>query len=210
MPRLSPQPMAGATRLEDGVDKHIDRGRRFVTGAKPKEIAAEDGVSIGRIHSGLEQLRDRAGRKAGVLTPEPPLPAGMEWRRDGDHRHAWPIHSARPLTREQIKWALAILEETVIPDTLDAAWTEVEGALPEGWIICRLLGSHPMPYGQPWSAQAEPTPAYRSVPGHMPGQTGSMWLGVGADGPTPAAALRALAAKLRAHDGPRSIAEPSR
>jgi hypothetical protein len=79
--------------------------------------------------------------------------------------------------------------------TLDEAWAEAEAALPEGWIICRLIGGHPGPYTPAWQAQAEPTPAYKNVPGHF-GTTGSMWLGVGSTGHTPAAALRALAAAL--------------
>ena len=84
-----------------------------------------------------------------------------------------------------------------VDDSLDAAWAEAEEALPEGWIICRLIGIHPMPYGEPWQAQAEPSPAYKSVLGPYGRLDGTMWLGTGASGPTPAAALRALAAKLR-------------
>lgn len=66
------------------------------------------------------------------------------------------------------------------PDSLDAAWAEAEAALSEGWtlggVIHRAVARHPT-----WSAEASS-------------------LGEGAlhaEGDTPAAALRALTAKLR-------------
>lgn len=68
---------------------------------------------------------------------------------------------------------------------LDAAWAEAEAALPEGWRISNLLG------WSEWVAQAEPKPAYKG------NGRSSTWLGRGARGPTPAAALLALAAELR-------------
>lgn len=67
--------------------------------------------------------------------------------------------------------------------TLDEAWAEVEAALPEGWVIRRLW--RPVAE-EPWGVDAGPFPAKH-------GDDRSVFGG----GPTPAAALRALARKLR-------------
>lgn len=64
-------------------------------------------------------------------------------------------------------------------DSLDAAWAEAEAALPEGWGI----GIQVPPGGYPG--------------GYEVGASGDTEWTVQANGPTPAAALRALAAKLR-------------
>ena len=66
-------------------------------------------------------------------------------------------------------------------ESLDAAWAEAEGALPVGWALTHLMAD---PGSGGWAAFAEPPTGYE--------QEG--------DGPTPAAALRALAAKLRDPD----------
>ena len=73
---------------------------------------------------------------------------------------------------------VAAWEAATSPDSLDAAWAEAEAALPEGWRLC-LHGSFgsvafkAVADSQEWAAVIE-APAL-----------------------TPAAALRALAAKLR-------------
>ena len=73
------------------------------------------------------------------------------------------------------------------PTGLDAAWADLEAALPEGWVVdgVRLLYDDGVPIGQ-WVARA-------CLPeGAMHSQ-----IPLVADcGPTPAAALRALAARL--------------
>jgi hypothetical protein len=68
-----------------------------------------------------------------------------------------------------------------LPDSLDAAWAEAEAALPEGWA---LQVAKDRADGQ---AEAMAGPIEFSWPPHV----------VRVFGPTPAAALRALAAKLR-------------
>ena len=75
--------------------------------------------------------------------------------------------------------------------TLDEAWAEAEAALPEGWRIISLSG------GVDWVASAQPTPANKSVPSLWRGDPpATMWLGRGAHGNSPAAALHALAEAL--------------
>lgn len=71
-------------------------------------------------------------------------------------------------------------------DSLDAAWAEAEAALPDGWFIARLellrLPTRDRPLWQVLTSRP------------MTSGSGAMASG---EGPTPAAALRALAAKLR-------------
>jgi len=67
--------------------------------------------------------------------------------------------------------------------SLDAAWAEVEAALPEGWGILSLKS-----VGTLWSASAD-APSLVGLPWHE--------RHVLAHGLTPAAALLALAAALR-------------
>ncbi len=76
-------------------------------------------------------------------------------------------------------------------DSLDAAWQEAEAALPEGWVVegTRRVLMAGLPKMQRWGATACPlTPKGRNWRGIYETQY--------ADGPTPAAALRALAAVL--------------
>ena len=75
----------------------------------------------------------------------------------------------------------------VVPDSLDASWAEAEAAQPEGWFIGVESG---------WPISAEQPDGYRAVASRdqtylFDGPSAS------GEGPTPAAALRALAAKLR-------------
>jgi hypothetical protein len=72
--------------------------------------------------------------------------------------------------------------EHVAVDSLDAAWAEAEAALPEGWAF-ELTYSEGNPV-QSWAW----LPGVEIVTGDD---------GIRAEGSTPAAALRALAAKLR-------------
>lgn len=67
---------------------------------------------------------------------------------------------------------------------LDRAWAEAEAALPEGWAVNLLWGTITE---ERWAVSAGPFP---SVPEHAA-------LHQVAGGPNPAAALRALAVKLR-------------
>ena len=67
-----------------------------------------------------------------------------------------------------------------LPDSLDAAWAEAEAALPEGWEISSLHLVAP----EEWRATANST-------------TDDEMRFLNGDGPSLAAALRALAAKLR-------------
>jgi hypothetical protein len=69
-----------------------------------------------------------------------------------------------------------------LPDSLDAAWAEAEAVLPEGWMLERVWRN-----AGAWNARAGEGP--------YPAAIGVQQ--IGGSGPTPAAALRALAAKLR-------------
>ena len=69
------------------------------------------------------------------------------------------------------------------PPALDAAWAEVEAALPRGWHLLSLSDTT----GEPWSL-----PTWRAMAGEY-GPDSPYDASVGA---TPAAALRALAARL--------------
>ncbi|MES2210925.1 MAG: hypothetical protein V4515_12205 [Chloroflexota bacterium] len=74
--------------------------------------------------------------------------------------------------------------EPSIP-SLDAAWAKAEEALPEGWAINMLWGTITE---DRWAASAGP----------FPSDTTHTMLHRAAGGPTPAAALNALAEKLEA------------
>ena len=114
---------------------------------------------------------------------------------DGDPPHARPDQGLKPVStiwadaRHQIP--LAFTDDdgcvAVILGELDAAWQEAEAALPKGWAILQL--HHTAMMDQRWQAEAQcrigPVVAWNRV------RT------VIAEGSTPAAALRALAAKLR-------------
>lgn len=71
---------------------------------------------------------------------------------------------------------------SALPGTLDAAWAEVEAALPEGWHVFEVVKQS----DASWLAVA--------------GRRDYLWNGPNSEagsGPTPAAALLALAEKLR-------------
>jgi hypothetical protein len=80
------------------------------------------------------------------------------------------------------------------PDSLDAAWAEAEAALPEGWWLHAL---------DAWSFDDMAWRVEAASAGHQ--EPSDSWAryhavrgpSVATYGPTPAAALRALAAKLR-------------
>ena len=83
--------------------------------------------------------------------------------------------------------------EAVGPEacSLDAAWAEAEAALPEGWKIDGMV--HLLPPKDPKAGEAWIASANRVRPD-------GRWFGRNIEGdprPTPAAALRSLAAKLR-------------
>jgi hypothetical protein len=95
-----------------------------------------------------------------------------------------------------IEWGIEA-HESWCP-SLDAAWAEVEAALPEGWAIGTLTrnSARGRTKDQAWWCSANGSPAIvgaRSDRRH-PWPPGHRKV---AYGPTPAAALRALAAKLR-------------
>lgn len=76
---------------------------------------------------------------------------------------------------------VGIHETCCAPDNLASAWAEAEAALPEGWRVESLTWR----YRAGWDVEVW------SGPGHI-----ARWEMSG-DGPTPAAALRALAVQLR-------------
>ena len=87
-------------------------------------------------------------------------------------------------------------------DSLDAAWAEAEAALPEGWRIAELSRGvadvndpKQRHHGYWWNAYATPE-ADTVIPGmeELVDDDGAVWNE--GHGPTPAAALRDLAAKL--------------
>lgn len=95
---------------------------------------------------------------------------------------------------EELDAFLAAASPDSAPAGLDAAWQNAEAALPEGWLITSLTGGR----SGGWMASAEPTPAYQPIPARFGTRGGTTWLGRAARGETPAAALLALAARLRA------------
>lgn len=80
-----------------------------------------------------------------------------------------------------------------LADSLDAAWAEVEAALPEGWLIVRLRRDWQIP-SSPISGEWLTTWDVMASP-----DNGAALLE--ASGPSPAAALRALAASVKAAAG---------
>jgi hypothetical protein len=74
-------------------------------------------------------------------------------------------------------WTLHI-RECHLPDSVDAAWAEAEAALPKGGIHLHSPGGNPRVY---WAEGIDPR----------------RMISASEMGPTPAAALRALTAKLR-------------
>ena len=84
------------------------------------------------------------------------------------------------------KGLMGIEDRMVLSDSLDAAWAEAEAALPKGWRLDCLSNLDPPAADEGgWNATAT---LYEDVDiDHEHGQ-----------GPTPAAALRALAERLRA------------
>ena len=95
-------------------------------------------------------------------------------------------HGVRPfsraLARDLYASLLVLVREA---DSLDAAWQEAEAALPEGWEIWL----HPYVLGDGYAAKGRLHGLWYMANGPGPA--------VEASGPTPAAALRALAQKLR-------------
>lgn len=73
----------------------------------------------------------------------------------------------------------------IVPDSLDAAWAEVEAALPEGWEL-RTIEFDGLNGAERVDCRAG---LYHRGMGRLENHWG--------DGPTPVATLRALAAKLR-------------
>lgn len=69
--------------------------------------------------------------------------------------------------------------------SLDAAWREAEAALPTGWGV----GVHRSYFGEGYEAEGRYAGVWLLANGSLPSVT--------AEGDTPAAALRALAANLR-------------
>jgi hypothetical protein len=105
-------------------------------------------------------------------------------------RAADPKHSTWPrLMTHRIGQARldidSLLGEIDHQPSLDAAWAEAEAVLPEGWEIIELRN------GAVWHAAAFGIIPVPDMPGLITGER------LEDDGPTPAAALRALAAKLR-------------
>ena len=85
-----------------------------------------------------------------------------------------------------VEHVAAAIIDSLAPAGLDAAWKEAEAALPEGWRVGILP--------QRLDDDAKMYRVVALVPEHGDPQA---W----ADGPTPAAALRALAARLTAESG---------
>ena len=97
--------------------------------------------------------------------------------------------------------------DRMVAASLDAAWAEAEAALPEGWAIgavTRNVEGHGRTHGQAWWCSAFRLRAGAPL---LPDKAASRksWddplRRQIAYGPTPAAALRALAAKLRERAG---------
>lgn len=90
--------------------------------------------------------------------------------------------------REPFRRSILAIESEA--DSLDAAWAEAEAALPEGWFLLELRR---LRIGRKLGAivwQAVAGPEGSDMPGVLPER-------LAAEDPAPAAALRALAAKLR-------------
>jgi hypothetical protein len=86
--------------------RRFDRAERFLAGKTPREIATEDGVTVGRIH---EQLSGFVWGTQRLASPGSVLPKGLYWRQKDDGG-AW-VEKVGNTTREQIQWALKLSEE---------------------------------------------------------------------------------------------------
>ncbi len=141
------------------------------------------------------------------------VPLGVEERADAAY-----VAAANPAV---ILDLLDRLAATSDPAPLDAAWNEAEAALPEGWWIARVSDESPTPlHNQEWMALAHgpylivasgtrgevfaqierlPPKALITTITSEPGDHVARYesSSIEASGPTPAAALQALAAKLR-------------
>lgn len=89
----------------------------------------------------------------------------------------------------------AFEEALQVPDSLDAAWAEAEAALPEGWRPATVGPADPDAYDEAGNPISAPWVASVVSPAFFDGENDREW--ACGSGPTPAAALRALAAKLR-------------
>jgi hypothetical protein len=90
----------------------------------------------------------------------------------------------------------ALLADGDPGDTLDAAWAEAEAALPEGW-VCGVQGTDLAVPGRLYDAWAGVGRHWDEHAGRL-ADTPPECFGFG---PTPAAALRELAARLRERAG---------
>ena len=85
-------------------------------------------------------------------------------------------------------------------DSLDAAWAEVEAALPEGWVMLEVSRRDSNYHCCEWDVMRPEWEAGAGRPSRRTSRDdGGRDIGQSEEegGPTPAAALRALAAKLR-------------
>jgi hypothetical protein len=89
-------------------------------------------------------------------------------------------------------------QEWLYSKSLDAAWAEAEAALPEGWrfryIAPAMYTGDNLPPHLMWFASATPRGWFDFLGPYVEGVDDDCIEGIG---PTPAAALRALAATLR-------------
>lgn len=115
-----------------------------------------------------------------TTTDYPALREAIQNVLDRDGQHGWD-ETARLADIVAVKvWNE--VHQFPFPDSIDAAWAAAEAALPEGWVIQSVLRCTPECW-QAWAAD--------------PAEDASDPFVAIADGPTPAAALRSLAAKLR-------------
>lgn len=195
--------------LEAGDALNVAGGSRNAGAAGPER----DQRTRAEWFAASSRWHEVSGRLRAALT-EAPSPGAGERGLDVERLQeelGWAAVMVRDLVREgwsygsqrrALDWADAI--ETAAgyvahEARLDAAWAEAEAALPEGWYISELLAPLRIS-GSQWSAIAAPpsVDGPESVFGH---------------GPTAAAALHALAAKLRAALPPspsNPAAEPER
>ena len=103
------------------------------------------------------------------------------------------VATLRDIAREIEKEAAALSASSASSPELDAAWAEAEAALPKGWRLYSVGVNDP---GGPWTG----------IAGVERDEGVNPFLAIGT-GPTPAAALRALAAALAAA---RSLSESSK
>lgn len=93
----------------------------------------------------------------------------------------WPCEWQQKVDR--LSKQVAYIRDSIVPGTLDAAWAAVLAALPDGWTLDSLQFRR-SPEREWWEAFAAEADYQGAEDLHM------------ASGPTPAAALRALAEKL--------------